>query len=1060
MATRILGPTGSRRRRRFLLVPILLVALAATFAIVGAQASPPEQTGLFELDKNAHNDVTTTLLGNLGNNINATQTSFIVCQASATNPSPLPITIQVDAERMTVGAIASASGGGCSGAFKRTYSSVTRHVGGTTADAHGASGVSGLVTRVVTGTVAGDDWDQVFAAVSANGHPSDADPNPCSGANWSGGSAITACDYIHDNPNESIFTQGGSKDDLDIPNWRQTDGSVPDADDITDGFVAKYVDPVSSHEFLYFGGDRTAVNGAKDMGFWFFKSPVSTNPDGTFSGVHTFGDILLLGTFTNGGAATNIRVFSWVGTGGNTNNTLQSGGTLGDCFPGGQAGGCNTVNNSTITSPWAYQSKISGTPPNTIYAGGFMEGGVDLTTLGLEGCFSSFLAETRSSPEVGAQLKDFLLGTFEVCHSALTTTPADSGGTPLTDTDSNGVPDAQLGTGAAGVDVTDSADLTVSGTSTWSGTLHFFICGPIASGTCDTGGVEIGTGTAVNQGTTMPVVSGTAHLTSVGRYCWRGFFDSNTEGVNDQTDASEGECFEVLPVTPNLTTSAGPDVVLTNPIEDHATLTGTAFQPGDSGDPTYPTINATMVTPADGKITFTLVGPGDCTSTPTGFTPIDVTVSGDSPPTYDASFTPTQVGTFTWIATYAPSVDDVNTLGAGPTACPDTGEEVIVSETHLTTTPADSGGTPLTDSDGDNLPDIQIGTGAAGVDVTDSANLTVSGASTWSGTLHFFICGPIASGTCNTGGLEIGTGTPVDQTTTMPVVSGTANLTSVGRYCWRGFFDSDTVGVGDQTDSSAGECFEVLPVTPTLTTSAGPDVILGNPIEDHAFLTGTAFQPGTDGPNATYPSINATMVTPADGSITFTLLGPDDCLSVPVGFVPIVVTVSGDRSPPGPPSYDAAFTPLQVGTFTWVATYSGDGPNTLSGDPTTCPDTNEAVVVTGTSQLATAQDWLPNDTATITGDTNLNGTLTFQLYTGNNCGATSGAAVVGQDYSFTLTNASSPATRSTTNGSDPANTFKVTDANEGSYSWLVHYDDTTLTDPPDRCETSTVSITD
>ena len=111
----------------------------------------------------------------------------------------------------------------------------------------------------------------------------------------------------------------------------------------------------------------------------------------------------------------------------------------------------------------------------------------------------------------------------------------------------------------------------------------------------------------------------------------------------------------------------------------------------------------------------------------------------------------------------------------------------------------------------------------------------------------------------------------------MPVLSDAANLTSVGRYCWRGFFDSDTTGVGDQTDSSEGECFEVLPVTPALVTQAGPDVILGNPITDAATLTGTAFQPGTNGPNATYPSINADMVTPANGTITFTLFGPGNC---------------------------------------------------------------------------------------------------------------------------------------------------------------------------------------
>jgi len=39
MATRILGPTGSKKRRRFLFVPILLVACTALFIIGGAQAT-------------------------------------------------------------------------------------------------------------------------------------------------------------------------------------------------------------------------------------------------------------------------------------------------------------------------------------------------------------------------------------------------------------------------------------------------------------------------------------------------------------------------------------------------------------------------------------------------------------------------------------------------------------------------------------------------------------------------------------------------------------------------------------------------------------------------------------------------------------------------------------------------------------------------------------------------------------------------------------------------------------------------------------------------------------
>jgi hypothetical protein len=54
MTERILGPTDSRRRRRFLLVPMLMVALAALFLVAGAQAV--HDLDLFELDRNAVDD--------------------------------------------------------------------------------------------------------------------------------------------------------------------------------------------------------------------------------------------------------------------------------------------------------------------------------------------------------------------------------------------------------------------------------------------------------------------------------------------------------------------------------------------------------------------------------------------------------------------------------------------------------------------------------------------------------------------------------------------------------------------------------------------------------------------------------------------------------------------------------------------------------------------------------------------------------------------------------------------------------------------------------------------
>ncbi len=52
MATRILGPTGSKKRRRFLFVPMLCIAALALFWIGSAQAV--HELGVFQLDGNPH----------------------------------------------------------------------------------------------------------------------------------------------------------------------------------------------------------------------------------------------------------------------------------------------------------------------------------------------------------------------------------------------------------------------------------------------------------------------------------------------------------------------------------------------------------------------------------------------------------------------------------------------------------------------------------------------------------------------------------------------------------------------------------------------------------------------------------------------------------------------------------------------------------------------------------------------------------------------------------------------------------------------------------------------
>jgi hypothetical protein len=247
---------------------------------------------------------------------------------------------------------------------------------------------------------------------------------------------------------------------------------------------------------------------------------------------------------------------------------------------------------------------------------------------------------------------------------------------------------------------------------------------------------------------------------------------------------------------------------------------------------------------------------------------------------------------------------------------------------------------------------------------------------------------------------------------------------------------------------TTSECFTVNPVQPDLTTSAGADVVLGNDITDTATLSGTAMTPGTDGVGSD-GSINATAgsQSPAGGTISWTVDGPDNCTDSGLTVTGSGQTVSGDDD------YTASATPTAIGTYTFVATYSGDSPNTLDAGPSTCPNTDEAVDVTGTAGLSTAQDWLPNDTATLTGDANLNGTLTFTLYDDGTCGQDGGAVVYTK--STTVTDAASGSTFSTDN-----TTHKVDSSLSNSWSWLVSYSDNNLQSPSDDCESTSITITD
>ncbi len=268
--------------------------------------------------------------------------------------------------------------------------------------------------------VAGDDWDQVFGGTSG----AVATVFVADGDDFSGG--ITVPPGLPTN-DTSYFTSGGSKDVNDINQWRHQTGDVaPDKDEILNAYAAAYVNTTDTANanpgdlIIYFGLDRLANNGDAQVGFWFFQGTHSLNPDGTFSGVHQVGDLLVLSHFTGGGAVDTIQVYEWVGPPDPDNLHLV--GTGLDCALSTDDKVCAAVNDLTQDAPWPYVAKspVKGQSANDFAPGSFYEGGLNVTALGLDiGCGGTFLAETRSSQSLDAQLKDFAIGDFSLCHIAV-----------------------------------------------------------------------------------------------------------------------------------------------------------------------------------------------------------------------------------------------------------------------------------------------------------------------------------------------------------------------------------------------------------------------------------------------------------------------------------------------------------------------------------------------------------------------------------------------------------------------------------------------------------------
>lgn len=221
----------------------------------------------------------------------------------------------------------------------------------------------------------------------------------------------------------SIFTGGGSKDVNDVSEWKHTEGSSPPKDEITNAYAAAYVNTVAEgvHQvgdlIITFGLDRFANNGDAFAGFWFFQDEIGLGANKQFIGNHQIGDILVLVEYPQGSnSVPEIKVYEWnppLQDAAPNLHQLYSGSA--ECNAAHTGPACAITNHSDETAPWPYEPKFgtSGTFPFE----SFFEGGINVSYLlgGEVPCFSSFLAETRSSRSETAQLKDFVLGEFDVC---------------------------------------------------------------------------------------------------------------------------------------------------------------------------------------------------------------------------------------------------------------------------------------------------------------------------------------------------------------------------------------------------------------------------------------------------------------------------------------------------------------------------------------------------------------------------------------------------------------------------------------------------------------------
>ncbi|WP_323097043.1 hemagglutinin [Intrasporangium sp. YIM S08009] len=431
----------------------------------------------------------------------------------------------------------------------------------------------------------------------------------------------------------------------------------------------------------------------------------------------------------------------------------------------------------------------------------------------------------------------------------------------------------------------------------------------------------------------------------------------------------------------------------------------------------------------------------DSTATTIG-SPVTVTGSAFPATVVSPSAWVTSAGRFCWKAVYS----GVPASGIAGSSDVSTGECFTIDP--VTPTLSTTAGSDVTL--GSAVTDTATLTGTAPKPTANVIETSAPGARTPAGgTIAFTLWGP-STGSCGT---QV---TAANQSATVSGDSSASNVysasftpTAAGDYHWKAVYSGDSPNTNTQShNATCNDTNEDVTVGPASTgtvttprvgsTPITAPVAVGTSVTDHAVVTGTAAGGSPTGTVAFFVC-NPTQVTANGGTCSTggTTAGSVTPLTPGAGN-----TATADSN---------AVVANAVGTWCFRAVYTS---NTANYTGSSDASTGECFQVKDTTAATSAQNWLPNDSATITstGGTNLNGTLSFTLYSGDNCGATSGS-ILRDAETFTLTDAASPATRVTTNSLTKVSTTSTV-------SWLVSFTSTdALVGSSTHCEKTSLTIT-